>query len=510
MIEKFREIFDGLRSAYGVTTKTGEIRARDGKHETKNTIIRSEPTLELYQEHLEGKQLLGIVPINENDLCRWGCVDIDKYDLDHQEIINKTKDFPTQLFRSKSGGGHLFIFTKEWVPASLMRAKLKMIAAFIGHAGAEIIPKQDKKRSEKSVGSYLNLPYFGGEFTTQYAFDANAEAMSLQEFIKMYDFRVLTQKQLEDFEIKPIAKKETNDDFEGIPPCLKTLLSLKVGTGHRNDTMFHLGVYLKKRYEKGWRMKMIKYNEKYFDPPLEEDEVGIIASSIEKEDYKYKCKQEPMHSHCDPLACAMVKFGVGDGELPGIAPGSIEKYNSDPPIYIVSIDGDQVECDDETLWNPDRFGMACMNQTQKIMDPVSKVVWRKLLKKLFQDIQDVPTPESAKLDVQIQDIFESYIKLSRATEIREVRIGKVWTEDGVSIFKWPEFWSYLTKNGWDTRRYPLIKTQKFFMDLYKAVEKSPKINNKTTRVMEIKSVSTVKDTPIKTTKEEASWKVTQN
>jgi hypothetical protein len=485
MIEKFREIFDGLRSAYGITTKTGEIRPRDGKHETKNSIIRSEPTIELYQKHLDGEEpALGIIPINEDNLCRWGCVDIDEYNLDHKQIINKTKDLPTTLFRSKSGGGHLFIFTNEWVPASLMRTKLKMVAAFIGKSGSEIIPKQDVKRSDKSVGSYLNLPYHGGTRTVRYAFNENAEAMSLEEFLRLYDFRSLTKEQLENFNIE-IKKKESNDDFEGIPPCLKTLLSNKVQEGGRNDVLFHLGVYLKKRFDKNWKTKMLLYNQKYFDPPLADDEVITCSNSVEKEDYLYKCKQEPMHSHCDPIACAMVKFGVGDGELPGIAPGSIEKYESDPPIYVVSIDGDQVECDDETLWNPDKFGMACMNQTQKIMDPVSKLQWRKLLKKLFQDIQDIPAPESSKLDVQMKDLFERFATRAPGKDISDVRKGKPFSENGTTIFKWTDYWTFLNRNGWDSRRMTSIKTQKMFIDIYNGREKSPKIDNKTTRVIEI-------------------------
>ena len=114
MLDRFKEIFDGFRSAYGTTTKTGQLRERDGKHETKNFILHQEPTKELYKRHLSGYgPLLGIVPINENNLCRWGCVDIDEYNLNFKKIIDRVKNLPAQLFRSKSGGGHLFIFTKE-------------------------------------------------------------------------------------------------------------------------------------------------------------------------------------------------------------------------------------------------------------------------------------------------------------------------------------------------------------------------------------------------------------
>jgi len=506
---KFREIFDGLQSAYGQTVKTGEIRTRDGKHETKNNIIRAQPHDILYQKHLNGEEpALGIIPLNEDNKCKWGCVDIDQYDLDHKQIIEKTKDLPTQLFRSKSGGGHLFLFTHVWVPASLMRQKLKMIAAHIGHGGAEIYPKQDQRKSEKSVGNYLNLPYFGGDITTRYAFTEDAKSMELKEFYDVYDKIALSEEQLKDLVVASVKKgkeqKETNVDFEGIPPCLRTMLTNKIGTGHRNDGMFHLGVYLKKRFEKNWKTKMLLYNTNYFNPPMDDAEVDAVATSIEKEDYKYKCKQEPMHSHCDPMACSMVKFGVGDGDLPGIMPGSIEKYESDPPIYVVSIDGDQVECDDETLWNPDKFGMACMNQTQKIMDPIGKLLWRKQLKKLFQDIQEVPTPDSAKLDVQLKESFQIYVNFAKAKKIEEVRRGKVFTENGKTTFKFLEFYGWLTKNGWDTRRHPKIKTQKLFMDIYKGVEEQPKINSVTTRVIIIDEVQILKAAPSQNKKQKSN------
>ena len=51
-----------------------------------------------------------------------------------------------------------------------------------------------------------------------------------------------------------------------MPPCLVTLLSEGVGEGIRNETMYNLGVYLKKRYPEGdlWKKKMNHYNIKYF------------------------------------------------------------------------------------------------------------------------------------------------------------------------------------------------------------------------------------------------------
>ena len=43
MLERFKEIFSGLDTAYGRTTKLNKLR-QDGKHETESKIWRQPPT----------------------------------------------------------------------------------------------------------------------------------------------------------------------------------------------------------------------------------------------------------------------------------------------------------------------------------------------------------------------------------------------------------------------------------------------------------------------------------
>ncbi len=50
-------------------------------------------TDDLWQRHLDGEPpALGIIPINENNQCKWGCIDIDIYNLDHKKLIDKIKN----------------------------------------------------------------------------------------------------------------------------------------------------------------------------------------------------------------------------------------------------------------------------------------------------------------------------------------------------------------------------------------------------------------------------------
>ena len=64
-------------------------------------------TDDLWLKHLQGsRQSLGIIPINEDNQCIWGCVDIDSYaGFDHKKLIDKIKELnlPLMVCRSKSG-----------------------------------------------------------------------------------------------------------------------------------------------------------------------------------------------------------------------------------------------------------------------------------------------------------------------------------------------------------------------------------------------------------------------
>lgn len=73
--------------------------------------------------HLEGKKGVGSIPIDENNQCLFGALDIDEYDLDLVKLFKKIKQLklPLTVCRSKSGGAHLYIFLKEKVSATELR-----------------------------------------------------------------------------------------------------------------------------------------------------------------------------------------------------------------------------------------------------------------------------------------------------------------------------------------------------------------------------------------------------
>ena len=70
MIEKFKNIFEGLTIAYGQYQK-GD-RSENGKQKGKAFIVRKKVTDDLWKDHINGKgPALGIIPITEDNNCKW-------------------------------------------------------------------------------------------------------------------------------------------------------------------------------------------------------------------------------------------------------------------------------------------------------------------------------------------------------------------------------------------------------------------------------------------------------
>ena len=508
-VKIFKNIFEGLDTAYGQTVKTDQFDER-GKHKTKSYTVNKKPLIKLWEDHLKGTDPgLGIVPINRENKCKWGCIDIDTYPFDHKKFLNqlKAKNIPMILFRSKSGGGHACLFTNDFVPAVIMRAKLKLIASALGFAKAEIFPKQDYIRVDRGdTGSFLNLPYHGNEKSTRYAFNEKGEGLKLSEFFNLYDRIVLTQKEISNIEIE--SEKEKENEFRGMPPCLVTLLSDGVPNGQRNNCMYNVGVYLKKRYpEKDeWKSFMYDYNKKFMKPPLDATEIETLNESLDSKEYNYKCKDEPIASFCDAKKCVTREFGIGDN-APVPEMSEIRKYDSDPPIYFVSIGGESVEVDDATLHDPEKFSLACMNQIGKPMMPVPKHAWRKLLIKLFAKIEVIPAPASSKVDVQLREILADYINKTPGREMEDVLRGIAYTdEEGITYFKFPRFWKYLLKTkSWAERTYPKGKTIRLMETLFGVEEKTKKVSGKNNRVMVMKTIKLDRPNPRINEKKKEPW-----
>jgi len=92
-MNRFKEIFKGLERAHGCTKVSGPTE-NGVKVKGQSFVVRQPVTDDLWRMHLQGSQSLGIIPINEDNQCVWGCVDIDSYaGFDHKKLIDKIKNY---------------------------------------------------------------------------------------------------------------------------------------------------------------------------------------------------------------------------------------------------------------------------------------------------------------------------------------------------------------------------------------------------------------------------------
>jgi hypothetical protein len=182
---RFEGLFAGLTRAFGqyVIPKNAKANAR-GKVEGLATT-QSDRSLALadYETHLAGERGLGICPLRDDGTCSFGAIDIDVYPLDPKDVREDSQHYglPLVLCRTKSGGLHCYVFFKEPVPAKLLRRKLSKWAAALGYPKAEVFPKQDAIDTVE-FGSWINLPYAGGERSLRYAYGYDG-ALTPDEFL---------------------------------------------------------------------------------------------------------------------------------------------------------------------------------------------------------------------------------------------------------------------------------------------------------------------------------------
>ena len=133
-MKNFVELFSGLKRAHGCTYV--EKKSADGTKVKGQSFVKREPvTDKLWQDHLSGiEPSLGIIPIDENINVDGGCIDVDKYNLNHKKLINliNSNQLPLTVCRSKSGGAHIFLLRTVPVEAKLMRDRLSSISCFFG------------------------------------------------------------------------------------------------------------------------------------------------------------------------------------------------------------------------------------------------------------------------------------------------------------------------------------------------------------------------------------------
>ena len=498
-MNKFKSIFLGLEIAYG-QYQPGE-RGENGKQKGKAFIVRGSVTDEHWDKHLQGEgPALGIIPITENNDCRWGCIDIDEYNFDHTGLIKNIRDnkLPLVVCRSKSGGAHVFLFTKENIPASLMQSKLKQMAIILGYEGSEIFPKQTEILVERGdTGNFLNLPYHNEMKGLRYAINDTGAGCTLEEFFELYDIYALTKEQVEQIKTE---EKKIEEAFPNGPPCLNKLASIGFGEGSRNNALFNIAVYYKQAKPDSWEDEIVKANMEYMDPPLSNSEVQQLIKSVNRKGYdKYRCKDAPINSVCQSGLCRTKRFGVGFGEEEMPLLGSLTKYSSTPPQWFLDVSGTRIELKSEQLYNPGMFALACLDQANLVVPVPKPKDWKQhFLKPLMQNLQEVEPLESLNPTNEITGLLQDWTTNRQSARTMDDVFNKLpYTDDKreFTYFRMEDFFNFCKRNHWEkdkTQTGNLIKQLDVFVE-----EARVRVKKQQPRLIKIKTMKQVEATTSK-------------
>jgi hypothetical protein len=491
--DKLKNIFQGLEIAYG-QYQPGE-RGENGKQQGKAFIVRKPVTDDLWERHLAGEgPALGIIPITENNDCRWGCIDIDEYNFDHTSLVKNIRNLklPLIVCRSKSGGAHVFLFTRENISATLMQNTLKKFAVVLGYEGSEIFPKQTEILVERGdTGNFLNLPYHNEMKGLRYAINDNGAGCTLEEFYQLYDVYSRTKEEVEKIKTE---EKKIEEAFPGGPPCLNKLASIGFGEGSRNNALFNVAVYYKQAHPDTWEDEIVKANMKFMEPPLSNNEVQQLIKSVNRKGYdKYRCKDAPINAVCQSGLCRTKRFGVGFGEEEMPILGSLTKYASNPPQWFLDVDKTRIELKSEQLYRPELFALACLDQANLVVPVPKPKDWKQhFLKPMMQGLQEVEPLESLNPVNELTGLLQDWTTNRQSARTIDDVFNKLpFTDEQkeFTYFRMEDFFNFCKRNHWEkdkTQTGNLLKQLDGFVE-----EARVRVKKQQPRLIKIKTMKQV-------------------
>lgn len=445
-------LFAGHEKAYGTHGHTNVNEAKNGKLEIKKTAstVRGEVTEELWDAHLNGKSPLGIIPIREDHHCFWGCIDVDKYDVSHAELVQSIDKMrlPLVVCRSKSGGAHLFLFLSEPVPAADLQQRLREMAAGLGLGDSEIFPKQSQILSDRGdLGNWLNMPYLGGDETERYAVKSTMAGMSLKEFLDFAEGRRVSLSSL----MKTKVPKMDSEGLEDGPPCLQHLTAVGFPEGSRNKGLFALGIFCKRKFPNKWKEVLEQYNRQFMHPPLPADEVAGMLKNLEKNDYHYSCSEQPIASFCNSVLCRTRKYGVGGAkDYPTISGMSI--LDSDPRLWFIDIEEERLELSTKQLQNYREFHAMCMDRLTVCYQMLKQDTWLAMVAQAMENAVIIEAPPEVSNKGQFLELLEDFCMNRHRGQVPEdLLLGRPWYNDEEErhYFRLRDLMAHLTREKFE-------------------------------------------------------------
>lgn len=467
----FKTWFCGNTSSYGVHTYKD---SKDGgKEEGKNETV-SKPQLDnrQYSDHLQGIQGLGIVPITQENQCKFTVIDIDVYDSDVLKFVYALSkfDIPAVPFLSKSGGLHIYTFYKKYIPVEQAIKNARRIVTTLAidkfikdkydnSRSVEIFPKQ-KKLTAGSSGSWINLPYYNyATCSTDRRQCALRDSTTLTFFSAMS--WIAEQKACED-------SAEFNSRMDALPysdapPCIQTLYLLgEASEGQRNVYLLQVGTYWKNKDEEMFESHIYDANKELSNPLISSELESTVIQSLRKTSYNYSCNKSPFSEYCNKAICKTRDFGVGKdgGVFSDIEFGQLTQFKLEEPFYEWEVrSASQPNSDfvplrfvsEDEIINQKKFLSLCMRELHTLPVQLKQTAWFQIVNQSLQNMkidnmQDVVQVGSkGQLAMALGDFLSSRKQARRALVLNK----HVFYDPTLKRFYFilPAFLEYLRQSG---------------------------------------------------------------
>ncbi len=457
--EKFAALFQGSAGAHGTHAEPTPHDTKEGKWVINTTAktLKGEATIGHWEQHLDGKRPLGVVPVREDGTCLWGAIDVDAYGTTHAELIEKlyAGKWPLVPCRSKSGGLHLFLFLAAPTPAAVVQSVLGDVARQLGLDGVEIFPKQTRV-GDDAPGNWICMPYLGttfdGRLSDQHGIRRDGKDMTPAQFIKAGEKARVGPDALALVGKKTSGTVPDADPLARAPECMRRLC-LEGISNLRNEWLFNLGVYARERFPgTEWKDRLVEFNQAYMRPPLPFEEVKMVVGSLSKKSsYEYKRDGATVCKNCESLSCPQrTKAGKPVIErLVILEPEHDPGESIEEAVWQMTLaEGQVVVMSSNDVLTQDRFNRLCIAQIRRAFPMLKKNDWIDFINEAASRAEVVQTARSASKDEQFKDMLHEFLTNRQKGDRREDLLGgKPWQDEeaGVHYFRMKDFKSYLKR-----------------------------------------------------------------
>lgn len=385
------------------------------------------------EKHVNGEIGIGLCPINTENNCHWGAIDVDDHTekgiVDAAQIVRKIeeKGLPLTLCQSRRKGAHLYLFLKEPASAKLVREALKSYVNILELSkitkDIEIFPKQETV-PPGGIGNWLNMPYFGD---TRKSVDKDGNYLTLDEFIALAKSRrVSLAPSKKDVSVGSLA----NIDTSTAPPCIERMLRQGVHEGSRNEALYNFTVFAKKVDDANSLQLAMDFNANCMANPLPYNEAKSTIRSASRRDYLYKCATEPCKSLCNSAVCVTRKYGIVPGQVGRDADGTemftgLKKIMTEPVKWELTVQGVQVYVTTDVLMDFRKLRLHIVETLTKVIPPLKNDTWDELLRPLMENAQIIDAPIEATQSGALAARLEEYISDAYPADTQEKAVASL-------------------------------------------------------------------------------------